>query len=44
MRGQPPPTTEPVSPAHRVEAAYRDLGTAVLGYALRRAACTKPTA
>jgi RNA polymerase sigma factor (sigma-70 family) len=40
MQGEPPPTTSP--PPSRVddlfEAAYRASGTAVLGYALRRAA------
>src|SRR4051794_11538032 len=40
MRGEPPPTDRP--PPHTTEqlfeAAYRTLGTAVLGYALRRSA------
>jgi RNA polymerase sigma factor (sigma-70 family) len=37
MQGQPPPTTDHVPESADVfEAAYRDSGTAVLGYALRR--------
>jgi RNA polymerase sigma factor (sigma-70 family) len=37
MQGQPPPETDPLPSAEAVfEAAYRDCGTAVLGYALRR--------
>ncbi len=41
MHGHPPPTTEPllpVSPEALLEDAYRTTGTAVLGYAIRRAA------
>ncbi len=38
MQGQPPPTTDPAPPTvEAFEAAYRAAGTAVLGYALRRA-------
>ena len=38
MQGQPPPSTDPVplTVEEAFEAAYRDAGTAVLGYALRR--------
>jgi RNA polymerase sigma factor (sigma-70 family) len=41
MHGHPPPTTElllPESPEALLEDAYRTSGTAVLGYAIRRAA------
>ena len=40
MPGQPPPTTDgpPLTAGARFEEAYRSCGTAVLGYALRRAA------
>lgn len=45
MRGEPPPTDQPPPhiPEQLFEAAYRTLGTAVLGYALRRSA-TRETA
>ena len=38
MQGQPPPSTDPAPPTveEAFETAYREAGTAVLGYALRR--------
>jgi RNA polymerase sigma-70 factor (ECF subfamily) len=36
MQGQPPPTNAPPSPEAAFDAAYRESGTALLGYALRR--------